>query len=224
MPLRPVLVTGFEPFGGMEENPSLLAAMELDGRSVGGRSVIGRCLPVSMQRIRQALADILDELSPVAVIALGLATGEAALRLERVGVNLADFDIADNDGRRLADLPVSHDGPPARLSTLPLARIADALLDAGIPATLSSSAGTYLCNAGLYCLLEMLEERGGGVPAGFVHMPCTPRLAAALLRKPAGERRGPLPSMDLARMVAGIEIAIRETIASLPPARVAGSA
>lgn len=223
MAARPILVTGFEPFGGMPTNPSLLAAGELDGKSVGGRKIFGRSLPVSMRRIREALQELLDTLNPAAVISLGLAAGEAALRLERVGVNLADFDIDDNDGLRLANASVSAGGPGARFSTLPLARIADGMLAAGIPATLSPSAGTYLCNASLYCLLELLEERGGDVPAGLIHLPCTPELAACLLRKQIGERRVPLPSMDLARMVAGVEIAIRETLRTLPPAGAAAS-
>ncbi|MGE0213415.1 MAG: pyroglutamyl-peptidase I [Parvibaculaceae bacterium] len=224
MSTRPILVTGFEPFGGMASNPSLLAARELDGRSLDGWKIIGRELPVSFARISERLDRLIEQFAPAAVIGLGLAPGSPALRLERVAVNLADFDIPDNDGSRLSDLPVSRTGPAARFSTLPLADIRAALLDAGVPAILSPSAGTYLCNACLYCLLELIERRNLDTPAGFIHVPMTPEQVAGQQRNAGAAADAPAPSMDLSRIIAGVEVAIRETARALSQGRAAARA
>jgi pyroglutamyl-peptidase len=207
----PILVTGFEPYGGHGRNPSFEAMQALDGRVVEGAAIVGRGLPVSMARLRPALAAILNEAEFAAVIGLGLQPGAAVIHIERGAANIADFDIADNDGVSIRDVPVSPDGPAARLATLPLRAIERAMLAAGIPARLSPSAGTYLCNACLYCCLEAVEHRGRPVPCGFLHLPCTPaQVAEAALKQDA--KAGAMASMELSRIVAGVEIAVRETV------------
>ena len=207
----PILITGFEPYGGHSRNPSFEAMQALDGRSIDGVPIVGRALPVSMARLRPALAAVLNEAEYAAVISLGLHPGATAIRLERNAVNLADFDIADNDGLNARDAFVSPAGPAARLSTLPLRAIERAMLAAGIPAQLSVSAGTYLCNACLYCCLEATEDFPRPVPCGFLHLPCTPEQVAEAALKEDPKGAG-LASMDLSRIVAGVEIAVRETV------------
>src|SRR6185437_14168316 len=144
---RAVLITGFEPFGGDATNPSQAIAEALDGRRIADMPVVGSVLPVEMARLDGALAAALRELDPAVVILLGLAEGEPVVRLERVALNLADFRIPDNAGDRRADEPLDPRGPAALSSRLPLREIRTALLAAGIPARLSETAGTYLCNA-----------------------------------------------------------------------------
>jgi pyroglutamyl-peptidase len=210
--MKPVLVTGFGPYGGMGSNPALAAMRALDGRTIDGHQVVGRELPVSMAKISDAIQAVLRETKPAAVMALGLAPGEPVIRIERVGLNLADFSLADNEGLRLQDKPVSGNGSPARWATLPVRRIHDALLAQSIPARLSVTAGTYLCNACLYTFLEALDGRA---PAGFIHVPMTPELVCEELRsgRDRVDERNPPPSMELSRIIAAVEIVIRETVA-----------
>jgi pyroglutamyl-peptidase len=157
MPVAPILITGFEPYGGHGRNPSFEAMQALDGRTIAGAAIVGRGLPVSMTRLRPALAALLDEREYGAIISLGLQPGAGLIHLERSAANLADFDIADNDGLDVQDAELSPGGPAARFATLPLRAIERAMLAAGIPSRLSPSAGTYLCNACLYCTLEAVE-------------------------------------------------------------------
>ena len=137
---KTALVTGFEAYGGRALNPSAALALALDGTEIGGRRVVGRIWPVAFAGLGQRLEAALDEVQPALVIALGLCPGEPMIRLERFGVNLADFESADNAGDQLKDALIAGDGATARAATLPLRAIQRALLDAGIPARLSNTA------------------------------------------------------------------------------------
>jgi len=208
-----VLLTGFEPYGGMRSNPAYATMQALSGETIGGHVVVGRPLPVSLARIGAVIDELLQETRPQAVISLGLAPGEPVIRLERVGLNLADFDLGDNEGLTSRDMAVSQQGSAARWASLPLRRIEAALLANGIPARLSETAGTYLCNACLYNFLEKLEDKA--VPCGFIHVPMTPELAAEAIAKRQydGMDRQRLSSMSLDLIIAAVRIAIAETVA-----------
>jgi len=210
-----LLLTGFEPYAGMRSNPAYAAMRALDGATIADHAVIGRPLPVSLARIGTAIDELLSEVQPSAVISLGLAPGEPVIRLERVGLNLADFQLGDNEGITSRDQPVSHQGTAARWSSLPLRRIEAALLANGIPARLSETAGTYLCNACLYTFLEKLDAQA--VPCGFIHVPMTPDLAAEAIakRRHDGMDRLPPSSMSLEVIIAAVRIAIAETVTEL---------
>src|ERR1043165_9866305 len=134
---RVALITGFEPFGGMEHNPSGEIARRLDGATIAGVKVVGRQLPVDLKKLDKALKQALAGIDPVAVILLGLAAGETCIRLERVALNLADFPIPDNAGTRSRDQPLDRRGDTALWSRLPLRAIETRLLGMGIPARLS---------------------------------------------------------------------------------------
>lgn len=218
MPIRPVLVTGFQPYGGRGLNPAYEAMKSLDGRSVEGVPVVGRSLPVSYTALKPAIAGLVEEIDPGAVISLGLWPGEAVIRLERIGINVADFEIADNEGLIVSDGEVTGNEQSARLATLPLRAIETALLDAGIPVRLSTTAGTFLCNACLYALLETVEGRSKRTLCGFIHVPYIPEQVAEMIVETRREKRfelhqrADLASMELSRIVSGIETAIRETV------------
>jgi pyroglutamyl-peptidase len=199
------LVIGFEPYGGRALNPSGRLALALDGAVIGGLRVVGRTLPVVLAGLGERLEGWLDELRPDLVIALGLWPGEPMIRLERLAANLADFAIADNAGVRAEDAVVAPAGAAALLATLPLRAIESALLADGIPARLSMTAGTYLCNATLYTLLDLIERRGQRVPCGFIHLPYLPEQVADILRQARAGRidlhqRSDIASMDFAVM------------------------
>lgn len=214
MAVAPILVTGFEPYGGHGRNPSFEAMQALDGRAIEGVAVVGRGLPVSMAGLRPALAALLDGAAYSAIVGLGLQPGAPVIHIERSAVNLADFEVADNDGLSVRDARIDPEGPAARLATLPLRAIEQAMLAAGIPARLSASAGSYLCNACLYCCLEAAEARPRPLPCGFLHLPCTPeQVAEAAVKK--HDRHGAMASMELSRIVAGVEIALRETVRAM---------
>lgn len=206
-----VMVTGFEPYGGMRANPAHEAMQRLDGERIEGLTIIGCSLPVSLEELSETAADLLAEHRPAAIVSLGLCPGETVIRIERAGLNLADFPIPDNAGQKLRDEPLTRNGPAARWATWPARRIESALLAAGIPARLSVSAGTYLCNACLYTFLEMLEEAGEPVPYGMLHVPLTPAMAAEKLRSGADDAMT-LASMEIAMIVEATRIALRETL------------
>jgi pyroglutamyl-peptidase len=216
---RRALITGFEPYGGRGRNPAGEVAARLDGSEVAGVRVVGRSLPVSFTTLDEAVAAILAEVDPAVVISLGLCPGEAVIRLERVAINLADFEIPDNEGMVLVDRPLDTLDAAARFATLPLRKIQEALLRAGIPARLSSSAGTYICNKALYRFLGAIEQRGAAVPCGFIHLPYLPEQVAGMIaemqvaRSIERHRRPDIPSMGLERMVEAVRIALAVTLA-----------
>lgn len=216
----PVLVTGFEPFGGMTYNPSAEIARALDGAEFGRRRVVGRLLAVDFARHRFQLEALFSEIDPALYIAFGLATGEDMIRIERFGVNLADFPMPDNAGARHSGLAIEADGPAARPSTLPCAEIRAALLAAGIPARLSNSAGSYLCNANLYTSLDLCAARKPAPSCGFIHLPYASEQVATILHRGDSRLDGesPAPSLPIATMIAAARI-ILEVSLKTPPSR-----
>jgi pyroglutamyl-peptidase len=168
-----VLVTGFEPFGGDPVNESWEAAREVERGRPGlddDVEVVAVRLPVTFDGAPRLLRAALAEHAPDVVVATGLAAGTDAVRLERVAVNLVDARIPDNDGAQPVDVPVVPGAPTAHLSTLPVKAALVALRDAGLPAAVSTSAGTYVCNAVFFALQDVLGGRDD-VLGGFVHVP-----------------------------------------------------
>ncbi len=218
---KTVVVSGFEPYGGRRINPAAEVAKAVDGSTIDGYAVIGAILPVSQRGLRERLEALLTELRPAVVVSLGLAPGEAMIRLERFGLNLLDFEIADNDGARLADAPIEANGGVAVRASLPLRAIERALLESGIPARLSSTAGTFLCNATLYSLVRLLEERFPAALGGFIHLPYLPEQVAQLLADGKRDRRlelaqrSDIASMDLATQIRAVTIAMGEAVGEL---------
>jgi pyroglutamyl-peptidase len=211
----PILITGFEPFAGLAYNPSAEIAAALDGREIGDRKIVGRLLPVDFALYRAALDALLREFSPSLYIGFGLASGEDMIRIERFGVNLADFDIPDNAGVRHMGRAIESDGPAARSATLPCVEIRTALLEAGIPARLSNSAGSYLCNATLYSALGLCAAQANPPPCGFVHLPYASHQVAELLRAGNGPLNGEslAPSLPIETMIAAAKLVVRTSAA-----------
>jgi len=196
-----ILLTGFEPFGGYKHNPSAEVAEALHRRTVGDVAIYGAILPVHHARAAALVNQLVRDVAPRAIVHLGLAGGRARLALERVAVNVMDFEIADNAGYRAAGEPCVAGGPAAYFSTLPLEAIQEALGAEGVPAYLSSSAGTYLCNQTFYTTRHLLESRGLRTPAGFIHLPLSPAMVVA-----SGLDQ---PSMDVPLIIRAIELALR---------------
>ncbi len=193
-----LLLTGFAPFGGEAVNPSWEAVRRLDSETIAGHRVCADCLPTefghALRRLRAAVARI----EPALVLCVGQAGGRAALSIERVAINLDDARIPDNAGRQPIDRPVVRGGPAAYFTTLPIKAMRAALCDAGIPAEISHSAGTYVCNHVFYGLMHLLASRPG-VRGGFLHIPYAPEQVGL---RPA------TPSMAQGLVIEGLRIAL----------------
>jgi pyroglutamyl-peptidase len=198
----PILLLGFEPFGGRDLNPSQRLVEALARRPELEGIVRARILPVSAERLPPLLERALAETCPGAVLAFGLGSGPA-IAVERVALNLCDFRIPDAGGKVLVDEPVVPGGPAAYFSTLPTREIAEALSRSGIPARLSLSAGSYLCNYLLYLLLHRLEGKGR---TGFLHLPLLPEMVAGDIA--AGDPAEPSMSFDLMLRAAQLAVEI----------------
>jgi len=198
---RHILVTGFEPFAGDTANPSQELAKAADGRAVDDCVVRSLILPVQHEAARDAVAGALGAPGLAAIVQLGLAGGRARIALEHVAVNVMDYRIPDNQGDVLCDTPCVAGGLAAYFSTLPLPGMLSELTAEGIPAYISYTAGTYLCNYALYTTLHALAGRGAAIPAGFVHLPYLPAMVAA-----HGLEE---PSMDIGVMARALDIILR---------------
>ena len=194
-----IVVTGFESFGTHNANPTEELAKAVDGREVGAARVKSAILPVHHADAAPIVAALLAETDPIAVVHLGLAAGRARVALERVALNVMDYEQPDNAGYRATGEPCVPGGPAAYFATLPLGEILRALTAEGIPAYLSNTAGTYLCNQTMYGSLHAVRERARP-RVGFIHFPLLPSMVVA-----TGLEQ---PSMDFPLMLRAVEIAL----------------
>lgn len=175
------LVTGFDAFGGDAMNPSYEAVRRLPAR-IGALDIVTAELPTSFKRAMPTLRMSIKRERPNIVLCVGLAADRNAISVEKVAVNLQHARIADNDGARPVDKPIVAQGPAAYFSTLPVTQIVDALKCVGIPAEMSMSAGSFVCNHVFYGLMHRLAKQKRGAAllrAGFVHVPALPKNHAA---------------------------------------------
>jgi pyroglutamyl-peptidase len=168
-----VLVTGFEPFGGGRINASAEAVRRLPAR-LGELEVATAELPTSYARSLPALEAAVARSDPRIVLCVGQAGDRAALCVERVAVNVQDARIPDNDGAQPQDAPIVAGGPAAYLATLPVRAAVAALRARELPAQLSMSAGTFVCNHVFYGLMRLAEARRHAFRGGFLHVPALP--------------------------------------------------
>lgn len=192
-----VLVTGFDPFGGDEINPSWQAVQALHGSRVAGHRIVAAQLPTVFGQSLDVLLGLLAEHQPVLAICTGQAGGRPAISLERVAININDARIADNARAQPVDTPVVPGGPAAYFSSLPIKAMLAALEGAGIRAEVSQTAGTFVCNHVFYGLMHEIASRGefAGVRGGLIHVPWLPEQGQ--------------PSMPVDEIATGLEVAIR---------------
>lgn len=164
-----VLLTGFGPFGDIEDNPSQRLVRTLEGTHIAGHEVHSVVLPVETEPVEQLVADRWREVRPTLLLGTGVATGRRRIATERVAINVRDFPIPDAAGTTVIDQPVREGGPDAYLLGLPHKRIARSWSEAGIPGYVSNTAGTYLCNQLAYLLAELAAR--DNVRSGFLHLP-----------------------------------------------------
>ena len=193
-----VLLTAFDPFGGESINPAQ-EAVKLIPEQIGQVDIVKCYVPTVFGKSVETVADAISRHLPDAVLCVGQAGGRPLLTLERVAINLDDAPIPDNAGNKPVDRAICTDGKNAYFSTLPVKAMAAAIREAGIPATISYTAGTFVCNHLMYGVLYTLENKYPGVRGGFMHVPFIPDQVKAGIE---------IPSMPLQDIVMGIEIAI----------------
>ena len=198
-----ILLTGFEPFEREPLNPSWEAVRTLDGWQCGAARVVARQLPCVFGEALQVLDQLIAELKPVLVICVGQAGGRSQISVERVAINVDDARIADNAGRQPIDQPIAGDGPAAYFSTLPIKGMVKAMRDAGVPAEVSQTAGTFVCNHVFYGLMHRLATQAPNVRGGFIHIPYIPSQAA---------RHPGQPSLALETVVDGLRSALQSAM------------
>lgn len=196
---KKILVTGFDPFGGEPVNPAFEVLKFLDGKTLGGLLVVTREIPTvrhkSVETLKKAVADI----NPSLIITVGQAGGRLEITPERVAINTDDYRIPDNEGNQPVDEPIVKGAPSAYFTSLPVKAMVAAIKKAGIPASVSNSAGTFVCNHIFYGLMHLLAEEGNKRRGGFIHIPYMTAQAARL---------GGQPSMSIESIAQGLEIAI----------------
>ncbi len=215
MPRRPastarILLTGFDPFDGARVNPSWLAVEALQGRQIQGRRIVAAQLPTVFGTSLRRLDTLLDQLRPELVICVGQAGGRQAISLERVAINVDDAPIPDNAGDQPVDRPVAAGAPVAYFSSLPIKAALAALQREGLPAEVSQTAGTFVCNHVFYGLMHRLATHPGlqHTRGGFVHVPWLPEQGQ--------------PHMTLEEITRGLRVLLRTALAGRhDPARAA---
>lgn len=175
LPPVKALITGFAPFAGHDSNPSWEALVASPGAfaNLESRSLL---LPVSFTSAFVELEKAIEEFAPDLVICVGLAEKRDHVCLERVAINLADARIPDNDGNQPLDLPIDYSAPNAYFSNMPVKKIIRSLEMAAIPAKVSETAGTFVCNQVMFKLLHLIAVKKPALMGGFVHVPCTPQM------------------------------------------------
>ncbi len=204
-----VLVTGFEPYGTTTTNPAQLTAEALDGEVIDGVPVVGRMAPSRWFRCIDVVTAAIGECAPSHVVMLGEYFGRSMITTERIAQNLNDsarYGIADNDGVVLEDDETIPGGPVGIYATLPIRAMVLAMRRAGVPADISDTGGTLMCNHLMYGVLYHIASEGLDIKAGWVHLPQLPEVAAA------DENLGN-PSMSLDTSVAGVRAAIAAALA-----------
>lgn len=199
--MRHILVTGFEPFGGETVNPSWEVVKQLEGMTIDDCRVVTRQLPCVFGESLTVLNSAIDELNPTVVVAVGQAGGRVDITVERVGINVDDARIPDNRGQQPIDVAIVPNGPAAWFSSLPIKAMVAAMREKGIPASVSQTAGTFVCNHVMYGLLHKIREQAD-VKGGFIHIPYLPEQAAAHAGAPSMAAQTVKDALEIALTVA----------------------
>lgn len=210
--MKKILVTGFDPFGGEQINPALEAIKRLP-TLINDTQIVTYEIPTVFHKSGRLLQDYLLKEQPDAVLLVGQAGGRSAISLERVAINMDDARIPDNEGNQPIDEVINPQGAPAYFTTLPIKRIVQALKQHQIPAIVSNSAGTFVCNHLMYYLLDTLAAQKANVIGGFMHIPYLP---SQVVDQPNQ------PSMALDQIVKAIEITLATIIKNQHDLKITG--
>ena len=198
-----VLVTGFDPFGGESVNPAY-EAVRLLPDVIAGAEIIKLEIPTVFTRSAIVVEKAIEEYNPDIILCVGQAGGRTCITVEKVAINLAEARIPDNDGEQPFDQKLREDGETAYFSTLPVKAMVENMKVHKIPASISYTAGTYVCNSIMYHVLYLLEKRFKGKRGGFIHVPYE---SGQVVDKNIG-----MPFMSLDMIAQGLQYAIEAAI------------
>lgn len=196
-----ILITAFDPFGGDKTNPAL-EAVKLMPATIAGAEIVRLEVPTVFHKSAQVLKEALEKERLDYVLSVGQAGGRFEMTPERVAINCDDARIADNEGNQPIDVPVQADGEAAYFSQLPVKAMVAAMREAGVPASLSNTAGTFVCNHLMYQGLYLTHKEFKTTKAGFIHVPFLPE---QVMNRPQ------TPSMSLETIISGL-VACAEAI------------
>ncbi len=206
-----VMVTGFDPFGGESINPAY-EAVKLLPDEIAGATVVKLEVPTVFQKSIHALDQAMEEEQPNLVLCVGQAGGRFDLTIERVAINVDDARIADNEGNQPIDEPIFADGQPAYFSNLPIKAMVQNVRTKNLTASVSNTAGTFVCNHLMYGLLHMIDRKYEGVRGGFVHVP--------YIVEQVVEKRN-MPSMSVENIAKGLEAMIEAAVLNTEDVKIA---
>ncbi len=207
-----ILVTGFTPFGGEKINPSYEAVKQLDGQILDARIVKAE-IPTVFGKSIKNLEQLIEDERPDVVLCVGQAGGRFEISIERVAINVDDARIQDNEGNQPIDLPIYEDGRNAYFSNLPIKAIIKRIKESNIPASVSNTAGTFVCNHIMYGLLYLIDKKYPNIRGGFIHVPFVPEQVL--------EQRN-LPSMSIQQIVRGLTCSIEAIISNKEDIKMVG--
>ncbi|MBG6146558.1 pyroglutamyl-peptidase [Labrenzia sp. EL_142] len=202
--MKTILLTGFEAFGTTPVNPAEKVARHLDGETVEGARIVSSVIPNTFFVCIDAVKAAMAQSGADAVVMMGEFGGRATITVERFALNFNDarrYGLKDNAGVSLQDKPTALEGPLAYQSTLPLRAMVKAMRDGGVPADISDAAGTFCCNHLFYGVLHHLAQTNRTTPAGWIHLPHLPEVAAMDANLGA-------PSMSVETAAAGLRLAL----------------
>lgn len=197
-----VLVTGFDPFGGEGINPAWEAVQRLNS-CISGAEIIKVQLPTVFDKSINELIQVIEKENPDVVLCIGQAGGRYELTVERVAINLNDASIKDSDGNSPSEEPIVIDGPAAYFARLPIKAIVEEIRKAKLPASISNSAGTFVCNHVMYGLLHYINTKRPNMLGGFIHVPFIPEQVIT---------KRHMPSMALDDIVKGLTIIVKGVV------------
>lgn len=209
-----ILVSGFDPFGGEKVNPAI-ESVKLLPDEIKGAQIIKLEIPTVARKSLKRLEEVIEAEKPDVVINVGQAGGRPDITVERVGINMDDFRIKDNEGNHPIDEKIAEDGPDAYLVTIPIKAMVQKMIDNKIPASISNTAGTFVCNHVCYGMAHLASTKYPNMRTGFIHIPFLPEQVV--------DKRN-MPSMPLEMIAKGLEYAIEAIVENKEDIKVEGGA
>ena len=200
--MKKILVTGFDPFGGEPINPAIESVKRLPD-NIAGAEIIKLEIPTVRKKSLEKIEKAINEHNPDVILSIGQAGGRFDISIERIGINLDDFRIPDNEGNQIIDEPIFPDGENSYFVKLPVKAMVQNVQKNNIPASVSYTAGTFVCNHVLYGVLYLIEKKYKGKKSGFIHIPFLPQQVV--------DKRN-TPSMELNTIVKGLTAAIEAIV------------
>lgn len=209
-----ILVSGFDPFGGEKINPAI-ESVKLLPDEIKGAKIIKVEIPTVARKSLKKLEEVIEIEKPDVVLSVGQAGGRTDISVERVGINMDDFRIKDNEGNQPIDEKIAKDGPDAYLVTIPIKAMVQKMIENKIPASVSNTAGTFVCNHVCYGMAHLASTKYPNMRTGFVHIPFLPEQVV--------DKRN-MPSMPLELIAKGLEYAIEAIIENKKDIKAEGGA